>query len=225
MRTIIVAGEPGGSIPAIRSRIETLWPGARVFDHHGMTEVGPVSYECPKRPGVLHVMESAYYAEVVDSATGKPVPAGEMGELVLTTLGRIGSPLLRCRAGDNVKADKGRQVSMWAGGNGVGRRHPGTDGRHGGCARGEHLSRRDGGDHPGGGWRGGISGTGQHGAGAGGVERAHRAASRLRRTLALVALAEKKFQANFALARATWRVPAGTLPRFEMKAKRWVRVE
>ena len=73
VRTIIVAGEPGGSVPAIRSRIESLWPGARVFDHHGMTEVGPVTYECPKRPGVLHVIESAYYAEVIDPASGKPV--------------------------------------------------------------------------------------------------------------------------------------------------------
>ena len=57
VRTIIVAGEPGGSIPATRSLIEELWPGARVVDHHGMTEIGPVSYECPERRGVLHVME------------------------------------------------------------------------------------------------------------------------------------------------------------------------
>ena len=51
VRTIIVAGEPGGSIPSTRAQIEKLWPGARVFDHHGMTEVGPVSYECAERPG------------------------------------------------------------------------------------------------------------------------------------------------------------------------------
>jgi phenylacetate-CoA ligase len=43
VRTIIVAGEPGGSIPATRSHIEQLWGGARVVDHHGMTEIGPVS--------------------------------------------------------------------------------------------------------------------------------------------------------------------------------------
>jgi len=100
VKTIIVAGEPGGSIPATRKRIEELWPGARVFDHHGMTETGPVSYECPLRPGVLHVIESAYFPEVVDPTTGKP--AGE-GELILTTLGRAGSPLLRYRTGDLVK--------------------------------------------------------------------------------------------------------------------------
>lgn len=100
VKTIIVAGEPGGSIPATRAKLEALWPGARIFDHHGMTEVGPVTFECPAKPGVLHVIESAYLAEVVDPATGKPA---QSGELVLTTLGRAGSPLLRYRTGDLVK--------------------------------------------------------------------------------------------------------------------------
>lgn len=95
IRRIIVAGEPGGSIAATRSHIERLWPGARVVDHHGMTETGPVSYGCPVRPGVLHVIESSYVAEVID------------GELVLTNLGRIGSPLVRYRTGDVVKAVRG----------------------------------------------------------------------------------------------------------------------
>jgi phenylacetate-CoA ligase len=102
VKTLFVAGEPGGSIPATRARLEDLWPGARVSDHHGMTEVGPVTYECPARPGVLHVMESAYFAEVIDSATGRASVEG-IGELVLTTLGRTGSPLLRYRTGDLVK--------------------------------------------------------------------------------------------------------------------------
>ena len=44
VRKIIVAGEPGGSIPETRERIGQLWRGAEVFDHHGMTEVGPVSF-------------------------------------------------------------------------------------------------------------------------------------------------------------------------------------
>jgi phenylacetate-CoA ligase len=60
--SIIVAGEPGGSIPATRALIEQLWPGARVVDHHGMTEMGPDSYECPTRRGVLHVFDTAYFA-------------------------------------------------------------------------------------------------------------------------------------------------------------------
>jgi phenylacetate-CoA ligase len=103
LRRFIVAGEAGGSVPATRARIERLWSGATVFDHHGMTEVGPVTYQCPAEPGVLHVLESAYYPEVITPETGKPVPPGETGELVLTTLDRIGSPLLRYRTGDLVK--------------------------------------------------------------------------------------------------------------------------
>jgi phenylacetate-CoA ligase len=103
VKHIIVAGEPGGSIPATRARLESLWPGARIFDHHGMTEVGPVSYECPVHPGVLHIIETSYLAEVIDPATGREVEHGGTGELVLTTLGRIGSPMLRYRTGDLVK--------------------------------------------------------------------------------------------------------------------------
>jgi phenylacetate-CoA ligase len=103
VRTIIVAGEPGGSIPATRRRLEQLWPAARVFDHHGMTETGPVSHQCPAQAGVLHVIESAYLPEVVD-AGGKPVAPGEIGELVVTTLDRLASPLLRYRTGDLVRA-------------------------------------------------------------------------------------------------------------------------
>lgn len=99
---IIVAGEPGGSVPATRARLEELW-GARVFDHHGMTEVGPVSYEIMARPGGLFVIEESYLAEVLDLETGKEVKEGERGELVLTTLDRTACPLLRYRTGDWVR--------------------------------------------------------------------------------------------------------------------------
>jgi len=104
IRRIIVAGEPGGSIPSVRARIEERWPGARVVDHHGMTETGPVSYECPRRPGVLHIIESAFIPEVIDPANGRRLDAGARGELVLTNLGRAGSPLLRYRTGDLVQS-------------------------------------------------------------------------------------------------------------------------
>jgi phenylacetate-CoA ligase len=101
VKKIIVAGEPGGSLPAVRQRIEALW-GARVLDHYGMTEVGPVSYEKLDQPAVLHVMD-AYLAEVIHPQTGKEVADGETGELVLTTLQRTASPLLRYRTGDIVQ--------------------------------------------------------------------------------------------------------------------------
>lgn len=104
VRKVIVAGEPGGSIAGTRQRIETAW-GARIFDHNGMTEIGPAGIECPANPGGLHLLESAYIVEVIDSATGKAVPPGTAGELVLTNLGRTGSPLLRYRTGDLVCVD------------------------------------------------------------------------------------------------------------------------
>ncbi|MCC6389894.1 MAG: AMP-binding protein [Bryobacterales bacterium] len=103
VRCILVAGEPGGSIPATRAHIEKLWPGAKVADHHGMTETGPVSYGCARVPGVLHIIESAFIAEVIDPQTGRPITPGGTGELVLTNLGRTGSPLLRYRTGDIVQ--------------------------------------------------------------------------------------------------------------------------
>lgn len=103
VKTVIVAGEPGGSIGSTVTLVERLWPGVRVVDHHGMTETGPVSYGCPKRPHVLHVLESAYIAEIIHPPNTQAVAEGDTGELVLTTLGRVGSPLLRYRTGDLVR--------------------------------------------------------------------------------------------------------------------------
>jgi phenylacetate-CoA ligase len=105
LRCLLVAGEPGGSVPAVRARLESGWPGARVFDHHGMTEVGPVTFECPRRPGVLHVLEPAFLAEVIEPGSHRAVAPGDIGELVLTPLGRTGSPLLRYRTGDLVRVE------------------------------------------------------------------------------------------------------------------------
>ncbi len=102
VKKIIVAGEPGGHVPGVRNRIEALW-GARVFDHHGMTEVGPVTFESEDLPGYLQVIEEAYYAEIIDPQTLQPVAEGECGELILTTLARTACPLLRYRTGDWVR--------------------------------------------------------------------------------------------------------------------------
>ncbi len=103
VRKILTAGEPGGCVAATRGRIEQAWKTSQVVDHHGMTEVGPVSFECPEQAGVLHVIENSYIAEIVNPETGKPVGSEQEGELVLTPLGRDGSPLLRYRTGDLVK--------------------------------------------------------------------------------------------------------------------------
>jgi len=104
VRVLVVAGEPGGSIPATRARIEAEW-GARVFDHSGMTEAGALGIECLENPCGLHLLETECVAEVIDPDTCKPISSGELGELVLTNLGRWGSPLLRYRTGDLVRVD------------------------------------------------------------------------------------------------------------------------
>ena len=106
VRLVIVAGEPGGSIPATRQRIEEVW-GARVIDHYGLTEVGPVAAEPADLPGTQVLLPDRYIAEVVEPGGTRPAPDGEPGELVLTNLGRVGSPLIRYRTGDVVKARRG----------------------------------------------------------------------------------------------------------------------
>ncbi|BAQ09318.1 phenylacetate--CoA ligase [Bacillus sp. OxB-1] len=97
---IITAGEPGGSVPSTRKRIETLW-GAKLFDHVGMTEMGAYGYSCSEQNGI-HVNEAEFIAEVLDPETLEPVAVGEKGELVLTNLGRYGYPLIRYRTADVV---------------------------------------------------------------------------------------------------------------------------
>jgi phenylacetate-CoA ligase len=107
VRGLVVAGEPGGNIPATRNRIESAW-GARVFDHWGMTEIGPMAAECVENPGGLHVLETECIAEIVEPGGDEPVEPGEQGELLITNLGRLGSPLIRYRTGDLVRADTER---------------------------------------------------------------------------------------------------------------------
>ncbi len=230
VRLLVLAGEPGGSIPATRARLERLWRGARVFDHHGMTEVGPVTYQCPATPGRLHVIESAYYAEIIDPATGCAVPSGSTGELVLTTLGRTGSPLLRYRTGDLVRprfdpASNAAPVCE--------------------CGRGELALD------------GGILGRVDDMVIVRGVNVFPSAVEEILRGFGEVAeyqvtldqsegltemavrvepnslcsdlggLArriEQSFQIGFSLRVPVLAVPPGSLPRFEMKAKRWVRM-
>ncbi|HEY3392939.1 MAG TPA: phenylacetate--CoA ligase family protein, partial [Lacipirellulaceae bacterium] len=98
---IIVAGEPGGSIPAIRDRIETTW-AARVIDHGGATEIGPWGFADAAGRG-MHVNEAEFIAEFISVETGKPAKQGEQAHLLLTALGRKGAPVIRYRTGDMVR--------------------------------------------------------------------------------------------------------------------------
>lgn len=101
IRVTIHASEPGASIPATRRRIEQAWH-ARTYDHAGMTEVGAFGFSCSERQG-LHVNEGEFIAEILNPVTGASVWPGEVGELVLTNLGRWGYPALRYRTGDLVR--------------------------------------------------------------------------------------------------------------------------
>ncbi len=100
LRVSVHAGEPGASIPATRSLIEGAF-GVAAFDHTGATEIGATGFSCSARDGV-HLIEREFVAEI-RSDDGGVADEGE-GELVLTNLGRWGSPAIRYRTGDRVRA-------------------------------------------------------------------------------------------------------------------------
>lgn len=212
VKKIIVAGEPGGGVPHVRERIAAGWNGARVLDHYGMTETGPVAFEALDRPGELRVIEDSYFAEVVEPETGRPAPVGSVGELVLTPLGRTDSPLLRYRTGDLVKAVRGK---------------------HGLVLEGGIIGRADDMIV--------VRGVNIYPSAVDAVVRAvpeiveYRVEVFQRGTMTEIEIeiesadddATAKLQRGltqaFSLRIPVRRVPANSLPRFEMKARRWVR--
>jgi len=225
VRVLIVAGEPGGSVPATRRHLAKLWHGARVIDHHGMTEIGPVSYGCPEHPGVLHVIEDSYIAEVIDPVTGQPVPRGTTGELVLTNLGRLGSPLIRYRTSDMVQAASGERCVC-------GSTDLALDG--GILGRTDDMLV--------------VRGVNVYPSAVDNILRGFEAVTEYRveiqnhRTLPELSIQVEADPANtqdsilthrleaaltnaFALRIPVSLVPSGSLPRFEMKARRWVRAD
>ena len=220
VRVLIVAGEPGGGIPSTRERIERGW-GARVIDHHGMTEVGPVSFECWERPGGVHLNECEFLGEALDPETGRPAADGQPGELVLTSLGRTASPLIRYRTGDLV----------------VLREQP--------CACGRTLARLDGGIRARLDDMVCINGVNVYPAAVEAVLRAagevveYRATAAFRGALRTLAVEveldrtasepdaacrriERRLREALGLSVPVTPVEAGVLPRFEMKARRFV---
>ncbi|MCO6046465.1 phenylacetate--CoA ligase family protein [Aeoliella sp. ICT_H6.2] len=101
VKKIVVAGEPGGSIPSIRDRIESTWH-AKLTDHSGASEIGAWGYGDLAARG-LHITENLCIAEFISVDTGEPAVDGELSHLILTTLGRVGAPLIRYRTGDLVR--------------------------------------------------------------------------------------------------------------------------
>ena len=100
VRVTIHAGEPGASLPATKELIERAW-GARCCDHAGATEVGAWGFE-DAQYGDFHVNEGEFIAEIIDE-NGQHA---DEGELVLTNLGRVGMPVIRYKTGDRVAIDR-----------------------------------------------------------------------------------------------------------------------
>lgn len=98
LRAIATAGEPHP--PKRRELLEKIWR-VPIYDHYGMTETGPVSIQC--QYGNYHVPADSFYIEVLDSDLKTHVKPGECGYLVITTLKREATPMLRYMTGDRVK--------------------------------------------------------------------------------------------------------------------------
>jgi len=98
LRTLVIGAEPHSE--ETRRRIENML-GVKAYNSFGMSEMcGPgVAFECPEQNG-MHIWEDYYIVEIIDPVTLKPVPEGEVGELVLTTINWEAMPLLRYRTTD-----------------------------------------------------------------------------------------------------------------------------
>ncbi len=105
LKTILIGAEP--HTEEIRQRIEDSF-GVKAYNSYGLSEMnGPgVGFECQEQQG-LHIWEDSYLFEVLDPETLEPVPEGELGELVLTSLQREGMPLIRYRTKDLTRAIPG----------------------------------------------------------------------------------------------------------------------
>ena len=101
LKRIILVGEPVAG-PRIRELSDRLH--VDVWQNYGLSEIpGPaIAHECPGKKG-LHINDDHILPEIIDPATGHPLPAGEKGELVLTTLSARAFPLIRFRTGDTAR--------------------------------------------------------------------------------------------------------------------------
>jgi phenylacetate-CoA ligase len=105
LRAGIFGAEPWSE--AMRAEIEALLP-LKALDIYGLSEIiGPgVSCECLEAQAGLHVNEDHFLVEVVDPDSGRPLEAGQRGELVFTTLTKEAMPVLRYRTGDIASLDR-----------------------------------------------------------------------------------------------------------------------
>ena len=97
-----MAGEAGGSVPATKKRMEEAW-GAKVYDHVGATEIGAWSYECSYQSG-LHINEALFLVEIEDIDSGEIITGPEKrGRMVITALDRMAQPCIRFDSKDIIQ--------------------------------------------------------------------------------------------------------------------------
>jgi phenylacetate-CoA ligase len=99
LRTVVVTGEPGGSIASTRRLIEQCY-GARCLDVYALSELGAIGWGCIARIGGILLNDRDLRLDVVDPDTGQHVPDGELGELVVTTPEDWETPLVGFHTGD-----------------------------------------------------------------------------------------------------------------------------
>lgn len=100
---ITCAGEPGASIPSTKQRMEEAW-NAKVYDHAGATEIGAWCYECDEQPGGLHVNDAFFLVEIQDIETGEYIEEpGRRGKMIITALDRVGQPCVRFDSKDVIE--------------------------------------------------------------------------------------------------------------------------
>jgi phenylacetate-CoA ligase len=100
---ITCAGEPGASIPTTKKRMEEAW-GAKVYDHAGATEIGAWSFECTEQSGGLHVNEALFLVEIEDTETGEIIEEpGKRGKMIITALDRQAMPCVRFDSKDIIE--------------------------------------------------------------------------------------------------------------------------
>jgi phenylacetate-CoA ligase len=105
IKRITCAGEPGAGIPSTKKRIETAW-NAKVYDHAGATEIGAWSYECSHQPRGMHVNDAFFLVEIEDTETGEIIEEpGKRGKMIITALDRLAQPCVRFDSKDIIEWD------------------------------------------------------------------------------------------------------------------------
>jgi phenylacetate-CoA ligase len=109
-KRILLAGEPGGSIPEMRQRISKLWGGAAIYDGIGASHSSFfAAFNCDHNQGLHWLADDYVQLEIIDPISGDPIPPedGASGEGVYTALQKECAPAIRFRTGDRFVIRRG----------------------------------------------------------------------------------------------------------------------